>query len=111
MPKIERGPLAAMLCDPGYHGHGLGRALASATRVIVKSKVSGRLPVVDSQMALFPVSENDLALLQRLYSDPLVGGEHEWHGWQDTRWLRREWEENGLLGEDCAAPYSGRPMA
>jgi hypothetical protein len=35
-----------------------------------------------------------------LYSDPPAGGEHEWHGWQDTRWLRREWEENGLLGED-----------
>jgi hypothetical protein len=51
-------------------------------------------------MALDPVSEDDLALLQRLYSDPLVSGEHEWHGWQDTRWLRREWEENGLLGED-----------
>jgi RimJ/RimL family protein N-acetyltransferase len=51
-------------------------------------------------MALFPVSENDLALLQRLYGDPLDSGEHEWHGWQDTRWLRREWAENGLLGED-----------
>ena len=51
-------------------------------------------------MALCPVSEDDLAFLQRLYSDPLVSGEHEWHGWQDTRWLRREWEENGLLGED-----------
>ena len=50
-------------------------------------------------MALGPVSEDDLALLQRLYSDPLVSGEHEWHGWQDTRWLRREWEENGLPGE------------
>ena len=44
-------------------------------------------------MALCPVSGDDLDLLQRLYSDPLVGGEHEWHGWQDTRWLRREWEE------------------
>jgi RimJ/RimL family protein N-acetyltransferase len=51
-------------------------------------------------MALCPVSENDLALLQRLFSDPLASGEHEWHGWQDTRWLRRRWEENGLLGED-----------
>jgi hypothetical protein len=35
-----------------------------------------------------------------LYSDPLASGEHEGHGWQDTWWLRREWEENGLLGED-----------
>ena len=51
-------------------------------------------------MELCPVSEDDLALLQRLYSDPLAVGEHEWHGWQDTRWLRREWAENGLLAED-----------
>jgi RimJ/RimL family protein N-acetyltransferase len=55
---------------------------------------------VDSHLELCPVSEDDLALLQRLYSDPLAGGEHEWHGWQDTRWLRREWAENGLLAED-----------
>ncbi|MGO8885603.1 MAG: GNAT family N-acetyltransferase [Streptosporangiaceae bacterium] len=55
---------------------------------------------MDGQLTLCPVTENDLPLLQRLYSDPRASGEHEWHGWQDTRWLRREWVENGLLGGD-----------
>jgi RimJ/RimL family protein N-acetyltransferase len=56
--------------------------------------------VVDDQVILRPVAEDDLELLERLLTDPEATGEHEWHGWQDTRWLRRRWDENGLLGED-----------
>jgi hypothetical protein len=33
-------------------------------------------------------------------TDPADTGEHEWHGWQDTRWLRRQWDEDGLLSQD-----------
>jgi RimJ/RimL family protein N-acetyltransferase len=46
------------------------------------------------------VAEEDLALVDRLFSDPAATGEHEWHGWVDPRWLRRQWDENGMLGED-----------
>ena len=52
------------------------------------------------QVILRPVAGDDLELLERLLTDPEATGEHEWHGWQDTRWLRRRWEDNGLLGED-----------
>lgn len=51
-------------------------------------------------MLLRPVAENDLPLLYRLTSDPAATGSHEWFGWQDTGRFRRQWEENGLLGEN-----------
>jgi RimJ/RimL family protein N-acetyltransferase len=56
--------------------------------------------VVDDQVILRPAAEDDLELLERLLTDPEAVGEHGWHGWQDTRWLRRRWDENGLIGED-----------
>jgi RimJ/RimL family protein N-acetyltransferase len=59
-----------------------------------------RFSVVDAQVTLRPVTEEDLKLLVRLFNDPAASGEHEWHGWRDTRWLRRRWEENSLLGEE-----------
>lgn len=55
---------------------------------------------MDDQVTLRPVTKDDLKLLERLLADPEATGEHEWHGWQDTRWLRRRWDENGLLGKD-----------
>jgi RimJ/RimL family protein N-acetyltransferase len=55
---------------------------------------------VDNQVTLRPVVESDLDLLGRLFTDPAAAGDFEWYGWQDGRWLRRKWEDNGLLGED-----------
>jgi RimJ/RimL family protein N-acetyltransferase len=55
---------------------------------------------VDSQVTLRPVAERDLGLLARLFTDPAATGEFEWYGWQDSRWLRRLWDDNGLLGDD-----------
>lgn len=53
-----------------------------------------------SQVTLRPVVERDLVLLEQLFTDPAATGEFEWYGWQDSRWLRRQWDDNGLLGED-----------
>ena len=55
---------------------------------------------MDSQVTLRPVAESDLGLLVQLFTDPAVVGESEWYGWQDGRWLRHRWDENGLLGDD-----------
>jgi RimJ/RimL family protein N-acetyltransferase len=55
---------------------------------------------VNAEIRLRPVSEEDLALLYRLFSDPAATSEYEWHGWLDPQWLRRQWEENRMLGED-----------
>ena len=54
---------------------------------------------MDDQVILRPVTEDDLKLLERLLTEPGATGD-QWHGWQDTRWLRRRWDENGLLGKD-----------
>ena len=54
---------------------------------------------MDSQVALLPAAEDDLALLYRLTSDPSATGEHEWYGWQNPWTYRRRWAENGLLDE------------
>jgi RimJ/RimL family protein N-acetyltransferase len=58
---------------------------------------------VDAAVMLRPVTEEDLALLHRLFTDPAGTGEHEWHGWLDSQWLRRLWDENRMLGEDGGA--------
>jgi RimJ/RimL family protein N-acetyltransferase len=55
---------------------------------------------MNAELRLRPVTEEDLTLLDKLYSDPAATGEHEWYGWMDTRWLRRQWDENGMVGED-----------
>lgn len=59
-----------------------------------------RLRVVNADLRLRPVAEDDLALLERLFGDPAATGEHEWRGWLDSRWLRRQWDDNGMLSED-----------
>jgi RimJ/RimL family protein N-acetyltransferase len=53
---------------------------------------------MDDGVALRPVLEEDLALLERLTNDPEGAGPHEWHGWQDPHVWRQRWAENGLLG-------------
>lgn len=55
---------------------------------------------MNAEVRLRPVTEEDLALLHRLLSDPAAASEYDWHGWLDTQWLRRQWEENRMLGED-----------
>jgi len=54
----------------------------------------------DDRLHLRPVAEDDLALLYRLTSDPVGTGEFGWSGWLDPGTFRRQWAENGLLGDD-----------
>jgi RimJ/RimL family protein N-acetyltransferase len=53
---------------------------------------------MDDRVALRPVREDDLALLERLTNDPEGTGPHEWHGWHDPHVWGHRWSENGLLG-------------
>jgi RimJ/RimL family protein N-acetyltransferase len=50
-----------------------------------------------SRVALRPVAEADLALLEELTNDPVATGEHQWFGWHDPGYLRRRWQETGML--------------
>lgn len=52
------------------------------------------------QVALRPVDEDDLQMLEDLTQDPETTGEFQWFGWSDRRRWRRSWEENGLIGPD-----------
>lgn len=54
----------------------------------------------DDQVSLRPISEADLAPLERLLLDPEAIGGLQWYGWSDPGRLRRKWAENGLLGAD-----------
>jgi RimJ/RimL family protein N-acetyltransferase len=58
-----------------------------------------RVPPVDGQVILRPVTEDDLSWLDRLRNDPVAIGPHEWHGWSDPGSQRRRWAESGLLGD------------
>ena len=53
---------------------------------------------MNDPVALRPVREEDLALLERLTNDPEGSGPHEWHGWHDPHVWGHRWSENGLLG-------------
>jgi RimJ/RimL family protein N-acetyltransferase len=53
---------------------------------------------MEDRVSLRPVTEDDLALLERLTNDPGGTGPHEWHGWHDPHVWRHRWTENGLLG-------------
>jgi len=55
---------------------------------------------MNDQVALRPVGEDDLALLEDLTQDPGQTGEFGWFGWSDRQRWRRGWNENGLLGPD-----------
>jgi RimJ/RimL family protein N-acetyltransferase len=52
------------------------------------------------EVALRPVREGDLALLEDLTQNPQKTGEFEWLGWADLRHWRRGWDENGLISPD-----------
>jgi RimJ/RimL family protein N-acetyltransferase len=51
------------------------------------------------QVALRPVDEDDLSIVERLTQDPATAGEFAWLGWFDTR-ARRKWEENRMLSDE-----------
>lgn len=55
---------------------------------------------MDGQLTLRPVSESDLSWLASLRDGPAATGPHEWHGWSDPQWQRRQWAESGLLGDN-----------
>lgn len=51
-------------------------------------------------MVLRPVAEDDLVVLDRFLTDPEATGPFQWLGWSDPRRWRRNWAENGFLGDD-----------
>jgi RimJ/RimL family protein N-acetyltransferase len=55
---------------------------------------------MSNQVALRPVGEDDLPLLQMLTQDPVTTSEFGWYGWFDPRRWQRRWDENGLIGPD-----------
>jgi RimJ/RimL family protein N-acetyltransferase len=56
---------------------------------------------MDDQVALRPVREDDLPMLEALtHDDPQKPGESGWFGWVDPQRWRRSWDQNRLLGDD-----------
>jgi RimJ/RimL family protein N-acetyltransferase len=55
---------------------------------------------VAEQVALGPVREDDLPLLEKLTWEPGTAGEFALFGWFDPRLWRRAWAENELIGAD-----------
>ncbi|GAA2301176.1 GNAT family protein [Actinomadura luteofluorescens] len=51
-------------------------------------------------VALRPVAEDDLPLIERLRTDPELAGPFLWEGFTDPRRFRRRWESDGMLGEE-----------
>ncbi|GAA3544254.1 GNAT family protein [Nonomuraea rosea] len=51
-------------------------------------------------VTLRPVKENDLPFLYLLTSDPGSTGDFQWFGFRNPHRYRRNWEDNGLLGDD-----------
>lgn len=49
------------------------------------------------RVVLRPVAEADLELLELLTNDPEAAGEYQWFGWHDPGFLRRRWQETGML--------------
>ncbi len=65
------------------------------------------------ELALRPVREDDLVILEALTQDPDVTGEFAWFGWHDPLRWRRAWSENRLQGTDGGALMvvaGGRPL-
>jgi ribosomal-protein-alanine N-acetyltransferase len=48
-------------------------------------------------VTLRPIQESDLDALLRFATDPSAGGEFEWTGFEDTRAIRKRWEEDGWI--------------
>ncbi|GAA4528148.1 GNAT family N-acetyltransferase [Amycolatopsis samaneae] len=65
------------------------------------------------RVALRPVTEEDLGLLEALTNDPEATGEFQWYGWHDPGYLRRRWRETGMLDPDggmLIATLGARPL-
>jgi RimJ/RimL family protein N-acetyltransferase len=58
---------------------------------------------VSAAVRLRPVRQDDLEVLEGMFSDPDRIGVFNWHGFSDTRYWRRRFEKNGLLGGDRCA--------
>ncbi len=56
---------------------------------------------MDNELEFRPVRWSDLSMLYQLTNDPAATGDFEWYGWHDPHSWRRQWEENGLLGDDA----------
>ncbi|MYS80813.1 GNAT family N-acetyltransferase [Embleya scabrispora] len=52
------------------------------------------------QLSLRPVAEADISVLERFLIDPEAVGPFAWYGWSDPGGWRRQWAENGLIGDD-----------
>ena len=55
---------------------------------------------MDGDVRLRPVTEGDLDVVTRCFTDPESLGEFRWNGWQDALRWRRQFAEDGLLGDD-----------
>jgi RimJ/RimL family protein N-acetyltransferase len=51
-------------------------------------------------LRLRPVRRADLEMLERWWGDPEAQGHHNWFGFAPSEWLRRRFDQDGLLGED-----------
>ncbi|MFF9624874.1 GNAT family N-acetyltransferase [Streptomyces griseosporeus] len=64
-------------------------------------------------VALRPVDEDDLPLLERFLTEPETTGPFQWFGYTDPRRFRQRWAENRLLGEDggqLIVTAGGKPL-
>jgi RimJ/RimL family protein N-acetyltransferase len=55
---------------------------------------------VDDDVALRPLAEADLHILERLTQDPAATGEFAWLGWHNLARFRQLWADNGLISDD-----------
>ncbi|WNM29673.1 GNAT family protein [Streptomyces sp. Li-HN-5-11] len=52
-------------------------------------------------VTLRPVAEDDLPVMERFLTEPEAAAPFQWFGWRDLGRWRRQWAENGLLGDDA----------
>src|ERR1700743_448049 len=55
---------------------------------------------MSDEIALRPVREDELPVLDELTQDPDRTGVFQWFGWSDLRHWRRGWDENRLISQD-----------
>jgi RimJ/RimL family protein N-acetyltransferase len=55
---------------------------------------------MSDQLALRPIREDDLPVIETMTQDPETTGEFQWFGWNDLLRWRRGWADNRLLGPD-----------
>jgi RimJ/RimL family protein N-acetyltransferase len=56
---------------------------------------------VPELILLRPVTEPELPLLERLYTDPVEASEYGFFGWRSPGGIRRDWAENGCVTQDA----------